>query len=170
MSTRTANRRAVARLSLAVVSVLALTFTASGIVSGALVAGSLPTAGFTYLSATQNSVNIAGEEIRLKIKDSVTVKTTYSIVAPGAGFVGGWHYHLGPVMVTVAVGTLTLYDSACGSWNITAGETYIEAPGQVLNARALPANNTGATVEWFTTRLIPSGASDPVSVAAPCEA
>jgi hypothetical protein len=170
MSTRHASRKAVLRLFLGLVSVAALTLATSGIVSGALVSGSLPTAGFTYLSATQNAVNISGEQIRLKLKDPVAVKTTYSIVAPGAGFLGGWHYHLGPVMVTVTVGTLTLYDSACGSWNVTAGETYIESPGQVLNARALPANNSGATVEWFTTRLIPSGAGDPVSVSAPCEA
>jgi len=73
------------------------------------------------------------------------------------------------VIVTVAVGTLTLVDSKCNLIDIKAGHSYIESPGQVLNAKAMPAKNAGVeNVEWFTTRMYPSGASDPVPVAAPC--
>jgi hypothetical protein len=41
-------------------------------VSAALVSGSLPTAGLTFTSVTENAVNMAGDAIRLKIKDNVT--------------------------------------------------------------------------------------------------
>jgi hypothetical protein len=137
-------------------------------VSAALVSGALPTAGLTYTSVTENAVNMAGDAIRLKIKDNVTVKTTYSFATPSdTALIGTWHYHNGPVFVTVTAGTLTLYDSTCGSWDIAAGQTYIESTGQVLVAKALASKNT-ASVQWFTTRLYPEGAIDPVSVDAPC--
>lgn len=141
---------------------------ATSTVNAALSSGSLPPAGFTYLSTTQNGVNMTGDAIRLKIKEPVTVKTTYSIVAPSQNLLGAWHVHNGPVFVTVTVGMLTFYDAACGSWNVAAGETYIESEGQILNAKALPANNSGGTVEWFTTRLYPNGTGDPVAVDPPC--
>jgi hypothetical protein len=161
------HRRRLGRYATVTAAAMALVLASSAVVSGALIGGSRPAAGFTYLSTTQNAVNMAGDAVRLKIKANVTVKTTYSIVAPSENFVVTWHYHNGPVIVTVAVGTLTFYDSSCGTWNITAGQTYIESAGQVLVAKALPSQNSGATVEWFSTRLYP-GATDPVNVAAPC--
>jgi hypothetical protein len=51
-------------------------------VSAALASGSLPTVGLTYTSVTENAVNMAGDAIRLKIKDNVTAKTTYSFATP----------------------------------------------------------------------------------------
>jgi hypothetical protein len=144
--------------------------TASGVL-GALVTGSLPTAAFTYTSVTDNKVHIMGNGIHLHTTDEVNVKTTYSRVVPSAipPFSSGWHYHNGPVFVTVTVGTLTLFDRVCHPRDVKAGHSYIESTGQVLNAMVLPAKNAGIpTVEWFTTRLYPEGAVDPVLVAAPC--
>jgi hypothetical protein len=136
---------------------------------GVLVSGSLPTAGFTWTSVAGNAVNITGDGIHLKTKGPVGVKTTYSIVPPSPTFQAGWHYHNGPVFVSVTVGTLTFFNSACSTWDISAGQSYIESTGQVLNAMVLPEKNAGvANVEWFTTRLYPDGASDPVPVPAPC--
>jgi quercetin dioxygenase-like cupin family protein len=141
----------------------------AGTALGALVSGTLPAAGFTYTSDTINSVNMAGTGIHLKTKGTVDVKTTYSRVAPDPAFQAGWHYHNGPVIVTVTAGTLTFFDDACESWDVIAGQTYIETTGQVLNAKVLPAKNAGvALVEWFTVRLYPDGAADPVPVDAPC--
>lgn len=141
---------------------------ATSAVNAALVSGSLPTAGLTYTSLTENAVNMAGDAIRLKIKDNVTVKTTYSLATPSdSALVGTWHYHNGPVFVTVTAGTLTLYDASCNSWDIGEGQTYIESTGQVLVAKALASKNT-ANVQWFTTRVYPQGAIDPVAVDAPC--
>ena len=107
--------------------------------------------------------------IDLRASSAANVKTTYSRVPPSPTFEAGWHYHLGPVIVTITVGTLTFYDSTCGTWDLVAGHSYIESPKQVLNAKVLPAKNAGlANVEWFTTRLYPDGAIDPVPVPAPC--
>jgi len=107
--------------------------------------------------------------VDLRTSKSANVKTTYSRVPPNATFESGWHYHNGFVLVTVTAGTLTFVDSACGKWDLSAGHTYIESPRQVLNAQALPAKNPGVNnVEWFTTRLYPDGAIDPVPVPAPC--
>jgi len=107
--------------------------------------------------------------VALRAGKTANVKTTYSRQAPDPAFSAGWHYHNGPVIVTVTVGTLTFYDSKCGTWDLAAGHTYIESPGQVLNAKVLPAKNAGiTTVEWFTTRLYPTSATDPVAVDAPC--
>jgi hypothetical protein len=168
MATQRSRRRTLGRFATMVSLVMGAVLATSAVAEAALVSGSLPGAGFTYLSLTENAVNISGDGIHLKIKDPVTVKTTYSIVAPGDGLVGSWHYHNGPVIVTVAVGTLTLFDATCGSWDIAAGQSYIESTGQVLVAKALPGKNAGTTVEWFTTRLYPEGATDPVNVPAPC--
>ena len=157
--------RHVAALAAAAVLVLAFVGTALA----GLVSGSLPAAGFSYTSVTDNSVNMAGTGIHLKTKGPVNVKTTYSFVAPSENFVGGWHYHNGPVIVTVTAGTLTLFDSDCETFDVSDGHTYVESTGQVLNAKILPAKNADvAFAQWFTTRLYPSDAVDPVAVDAPC--
>ena len=150
---------------LAALVVLATTGTALA----GLVTGSLPTAPFTYTSVTDNAVNMTGNGIHLKAKGAVNVKTTYSRVAVNPDFSFGWHYHNGPVIVTVTAGTLTYFDANCGTWDLTAGHSYIESTGEVVNVTTVPAKNPGITnVEWFTTRLYPEGQGDPVNVAAPC--
>jgi hypothetical protein len=123
----------------------------------------------TYRARLANYQARYAVAIDLRAGKDTNVKTTYSRVPPSATFEAGWHYHNGPVVVTVTAGALTLIDSKCASWDVAAGHTYIESPGQVLNAKALPAKNVGVdNVEWFTTRLYSSGAIDPVPVAAPC--
>jgi len=107
--------------------------------------------------------------VDLRASKAANIKTTYSRVPPSTTFESGWHYHNGPVIVTVTAGTLTFIDKNCGAWDLSAGHTYIESPKQVLNAKAIPAKNAGIdNVEWFTTRLYPDGAIDPVPVPAPC--
>lgn len=160
-------RRKLGRVAVLVAVATALVL-ATSTVSAALVSGSLPAAGLTYTSVTLNSVNMAGDAIRLKIKDSATVKTTYSFATPSdTALVGSWHYHNGPVILTVTAGTLTLIGSDCNSWDISAGQTYIESAGQVLVGKAFASKNT-ENVQWFTTRIYPEGAPDPVPVDAPC--
>jgi hypothetical protein len=149
-----------------------LALVATGTALAELISGSLPGAGFTFTSVSDNVVNMAdvgtGTGIHMKTKGPVNVKTTYSRVVPGPNLLG-WHYHNGPVIVTVTVGTLTFYDAACGTWDLSAGHTYLESTGEVLNARLVPEKNAGiSTVEWFTTRLYPDGTEDPVGVDAPC--
>ena len=146
----------------------ALVIGVAGTALAGLVSGSLPASAFTFTSHSINSVDIGGNAIKLKTRGAVDVKATYSRLAP-TGALTGWHYHNGPVIVTVAVGTLTFVDGECHTWDLGAGQSYIESSGQVLNAFLDPAKNAGLTyVEWFTTRLYPAGAADPVAVAAPC--
>lgn len=145
-----------------------LIFALAGTALGGLVSGSLPSSGFTFTSSTVNDVDMAGKGIHLKTKGPVDVKTTYSRVAP-TGALLGWHRHNGPVIVTVTIGTITFLDAACQSFDLGAGQSYIESTGEVLNAYLDPAKNGGfTTVEWFTTRLYPAGAADPVPVDPPC--
>lgn len=160
-----AARRKVSAVVGAAVLLLAL---AAPTVAG-LVAGALPAAGFTYTSTTTNAVNMSGNGIRLRTKGPVSVKTTYSKVAPSAALLG-WHYHHGPVIVTVTVGTLTIIDESCATFDLAPGQSYIESTGQVLNGFVDPAENGGVSaVEWFTTRLYPTDAGDPEPVPPPCE-
>jgi hypothetical protein len=140
---------------------------APGAMAG-LVGGTLPTTGFTFVSTTDTGLNIRGGGVQLSSHGPIEVKSTYSKIAP-TGALLGWHHHNGPVLVSVTVGTLTLLDDNCGTWDVTAGETYVESPRQILNAYADPAKNAGLdSVEWLTTRLYPAGATDPVPDAAPC--
>ncbi len=168
IESRTRRRRIARRAGIVMGLAAIFALLTASVALGALVGGALPASGFTYTSVSDNAVNITGDGIHLKTKDAINVKTTYSRVAPSSALLG-WHYHNGPVIVTVTVGTLTFFDATCGTWDVAAGHTYIETTGQVLNARVDPAKNAGiGTVEWFTTRLYPDGAADPVGVDAPC--
>ena len=133
-----------------------------------LVGGSLPTAGFTFVSTTDGGVNVRGGGIQLWSRGPMDVKSTYSKIPPDGALLG-WHHHNGPVLVSVTRGTLTLVDERCATWDITTGETYVESPQQILNAYADPAKNAGLdSVEWLTTRMYPAGATDPAPEPAPC--
>ena len=133
-----------------------------------------PTAGqkaalATYTARLADAQARYDAAVDLRENASANVKTTYSRVPPSQTFESGWHYHNGPVIVTVTVGTLSFFDSKCGTWDVAAGHSYVKSPRQVLDAKALPAKNAGVdNVEWFATRVYPKGAIDPVPVAAPC--
>jgi hypothetical protein len=161
-----AARRVFRLTSVGVATVLALAL--AGTAFAGLVGGTLPATAFTFTSTTVNDVNMTGNGIHLKTNGSINIKTTYTRLAP-TGALTGWHYHNGPVIVTVAVGTLTYVGADCRTWDLRAGESYIESRGEVLNAYLDPAKNSGlANVEWFSTRLYPAGSSDPVAVEPPC--
>lgn len=140
--------------ALAAVLALLLVNTALG-----LMGGTHPSANFTWNSESINSVNMAGTGVHLKTKGPISVKTTYNVAEEG--FVAAFHYHNGAVIVSVTVGSLTFTDAECNTWPVGVGETYIESTGQVLSAQV--AAGSGHT-EWFTTRLYPLDAADPVPV------
>lgn len=145
-----------------------LSLALAGTAFAGLVGGTLPGASFTFTSTSVNEAAMSGDGIHLKVKGPIDVKTTYSKVVP-TGALLGWHYHNGPVVVTVALGTITFLDDNCRAWDLAAGQSYIESTGEVLNAYLDPAKNGGlGTVEWFTTWLYPAGAGDPVAVPEPC--
>lgn len=158
--------RRVGVVSLSAGALMTLIFVGTALAG--LVSGVLPSSPFTFTSTTVNDVNMDGNGIHLKTKGSINVKTTYTKLAP-TGALTGWHYHNGPVVVTVALGTITYVAADCHTWDVSAGESYIESTGEVLNAFLDPAKNAGlSNVEWFTTRLYPAGKADPEPVPAPC--
>ena len=164
---------------------LGLSAALQGIALGGLDKGALPTAGFSYTSVVDNGVDIHGDSgaaaspapaspavgagMEFTTNGPMAVKTTFTSAPVDAGADLGWHYHNGFVIVTVTNGTLTLFDDTCAPIVVAAGHSYIESPGQVLDAKALPDSNPGgSTVDWFTTRLYPDGSGDPVEVDPPC--
>ena len=58
-----------------------------------------------------------------------------------AGYVGGRHFHPGPVYVYVLEGTLTIETDGSGTRAIKAGELYKEPLGLVMQARNVSAND-----------------------------
>ena len=165
---RTSSTRRVRRLATAAVVAASVVVAGAGTALAGLVGSSLPGAGFAFVSTTDQRVQVRGAGVQLASQGPIDVKTTYSTVPP-TGALLGWHHHLGPVVVSVATGTLTLVGPNCDTWDIGPGQAYVEHPGQVINAYLDPTKNAGIErVQWFTTRLLPAGAADPVEDPAPC--
>jgi quercetin dioxygenase-like cupin family protein len=171
------------RLSRTVALGATLVMATAGITMAGLDTGELPVAGFTHTSLVDDRVEPSGlaaaafaervasndAAVRLEMSGSIAAETTYTLQPADYGYRLGWHYHNGPVIFTVTTGTLTFVDDACQAFDLVAGHSYIGSTDQVLNALVLPEKNPGVpAVGWFTTRLSPEGAADPVAVDAPC--
>lgn len=90
-------------------------------------------------------VNFHGVEI--KNQDPIDLLQLQT-VAP-AGWSSGWHEHVGPVYVSIKRGTLTVVRPDCRPTTYSAGDVFVEQPGQPLIARV-----GAGEAEWFTTMLI----------------
>jgi hypothetical protein len=185
------------RLSRIVALGATLLVATTGSTMAGLDGGELPVAGFTHTSMVDDIVepmggistsgsladvyawlaDVARAERRasghvgadLGMSGPIAVRTTYTLEPADPWYRLGWHANNGPVIVTVTTGTLTFVDDTCQTFDLVAGHTHIESTGQVLNALLLPEKNPGgAAVGWFTTRLYPDGATDPVEIDAPC--
>lgn len=108
-------------------------------------------ATFPTRAAVVNKVDIDRNGIDFETSRKVDVITTFSS-QPSTWAGSGWHYHNGPVFVSVTMGTLTFWTSTCRKFQITAGQGYIESIGQVLLAKNLDSTTVA---EWFTSRVIP---------------
>ncbi|MDQ2853333.1 MAG: hypothetical protein M3R32_00555 [Chloroflexota bacterium] len=101
--------------------------------------------------AVVNKVDIDRNGIDFETERKVDVITTFSS-QPSTWAGSGWHYHNGPVFVSVTMGTLTFWTSTCRKIQITAGQGYIESAGQILLAKNLDSTTVA---EWYTSRVIP---------------
>ena len=103
--------------------------------------------------------------IQIKTHGPKDMLVTSITVDPGGSF--GWQTHPGPVPVSVAGGTLTLYDAEhhhCARDTFTAGQGFIEDGGEVHLAR----NEGTSTVQLYVTFLAPTGTTEVLpEVAAP---
>ena len=95
--------------------------------------------------------------IQIKTHRPKDMLVTSITVDPAGSF--GWHTHPGPVLVSVASGTLSLYHAEhqhCDRDTIPAGQGFIEDGGDVHLAR----NEGTSTVQLYVTFLAPTGTTD----------
>ena len=92
-------------------------------------------AQFTY-RATFGPLHFDSDSYKLFQKDRQDVVMRQLTIAPGGD--SGWHFHPGPTYVLVTQGALTNYhanDPTCTGKVISAGQGFIEPPGDVHIAR-----------------------------------
>ena len=130
-----------------------LTIMAS-IAAVAVITSSTVLAAATFPTRVSVAVHVDsdGGGVEFQNTRNVDVITTF-MSQPSTWAGSGWHYHEGPVFVSVTQGTLTFWDKKCKTFTISAGHGYIESRHQVLLAKNL---DTKVNAEWFTTRIIPN--------------
>jgi quercetin dioxygenase-like cupin family protein len=158
-------------VKLAAVAAMVATVLAAG--------GVLATAGSGVLtnqllvrSAFTDNVDL---KIKVQIDDATQVvhvgsgQVVMSHIVIGPGGQTGWHSHPGPAIVTIASGTLTLYDGddpTCTGRPYVAGEAFVDiGSGHVHRGRNL---STTDNVELYVTYLgVPAGTSPRIDAADP---
>ena len=101
----------------------------------------------------------------LKSHDNTDIVVVSIVVTPGGN--SGWHYHPGPVLVTVKTGTITFYmgdDPSCSAHVHPAGTTFFENGGMVGMARN--EGTVDASVLMRRHREIVRSESNPIQRAA----
>jgi quercetin dioxygenase-like cupin family protein len=105
-----------------------------------------------------------GYDVQLKSHDNTDIAVATIGVAPGGH--SGWHFHPGPVLVIVKVGTITFYhgdDPTCTPTHYAAGSAFIEEGGDVGIAR----NETAGVDTVVATFFVPAGSVTRIDAAAP---
>ncbi len=124
--------------------IMRLTMLSAGLAGVAMAVNVAPSAatppsGLTSVALARGT-DISHGSIPLKIGTDVAMSQI--TVNPGGS--SGWHSHPGGAIVIVTAGTLTVYspvESRCKVRYFTAGEAFIERPGElddVLNNGAVP--------------------------------
>jgi len=116
--------------------------------------GATPPVGLTNIPLARGS-NMSDGTIPLKAGSDVVIAQ----ITVGPGGSSGWHSHPGGAIVVVQHGSLTVYKSVgseCTSTTYTAGQAFIERPGEVNQVI-----NTGTDqyVLFVTFPRVPQGAS-----------
>jgi quercetin dioxygenase-like cupin family protein len=105
-----------------------------------------------------------GYDVELKSHDKTDIAVATIGVAPGGH--SGWHFHPGPVLVIVKVGTITFYhgdDPTCTPTHYAAGSAFIEEGGMVGIAR----NETAGVDTVVATFFVPAGSATRIDAPAP---
>ena len=113
---------------------------------------SLAVGTFDGLDATSQTDTHA---IELRATGPTDVHILQNRIAPGGTF--GWHSHLGPSIVVVQSGVLTLYradDSECTRQIFAAGSGFVDQGGDVHVVR----NEGAVDAVVYVTSIIPQGA------------
>ncbi len=142
--------------------------------SGPAVAGPRSTVGvgFTATSIARGNVGVVdvisqvnGYDVQIKTTSSTDVAVSTLVAVPGG--TSGWHSHLGPVIVVVKTGELTLYRAGhhgiCSRTVYPAGSGFVETGGEVV----LAANEGSIDAVSAATSLVPAGGSGRIDQHAP---
>ena len=116
--------------------------------------GATPPSGLTNIQLARGTNSSDGT---LPFQAGTDVVLAQITVTPGGS--SGWHSHPGGAMVVVQSGSLTVYDamgSHCHTATYTAGQVFMERPGEVMNVL-----NTGTVpyTLFVTFPRVPQGAS-----------
>jgi quercetin dioxygenase-like cupin family protein len=122
------------------------------------------TVGRGNLGTFQIKSKANGYDVQLKSHDNTDIAVSTIGVEPGGH--SGWHFHPGPVLVIVKVGTITFYhgdDPTCTGTRHPAGTAFIEEGGDVGIAR----NETTGVDTVVATFFVPAGSPTRIDAAAP---
>ncbi|MEO5704045.1 MAG: cupin domain-containing protein [Candidatus Limnocylindrales bacterium] len=101
-------------------------------------------------------VKLKTPALKLSTRDDVQVVTQTIKIVPGGHT--GWHSHPGPVIVTIAAGTMTFYDAddpTCSAGTYATGDSFVDRGGGHVHI----ARNEGTVdLVLYATYLIPVGA------------
>ena len=103
-------------------------------------------------------------DAELKSHDNTDIVVVSLVVTPGGN--SGWHYHPGPVLVTVKTGTITFYmgdDPSCSAHVHPAGTTFFENGGMGGMAR----NEGTVDATTVVTFFVPAGSPTRLDADAP---
>lgn len=103
-------------------------------------------------------------DAELKSHDNTDIVVVRNVVSPGGH--SGWHFHPGPVLVTVTSGTITFYmgdDPSCSPHVHPAGTTFFENGGMVGIAR----NESTVEATAVATFFVPAGSPTRIDAPAP---
>jgi quercetin dioxygenase-like cupin family protein len=92
-------------------------------------------ATFTYRAAIA-PYHFDSDGYKIFQKDPQDVVMRQITISPGGN--NGWHFHPGPTFVVVVQGTMSLYeanDPTCTATRYSAGQGFVEAPGDVHISR-----------------------------------
>ena len=128
----------------------------AGVVTAIFVAPGFatPPSGLTNVALARGT-DVSDGTIPLQVGTDVTMAQIS--VNPGGS--SGWHSHPGGAIIVVAQGTLTVYHArgdACETTTYSAGQAFIERPGEVDNVL-----NEGSSpyVLYVTFPRVPQGGS-----------
>lgn len=152
-------KRLLMRLALIAVPALAATAVAAGHQGAAAAAGGPEGVTIEPLvhATIPDRVKARGAGITIRTKGPRDLLVTSITVAPGGTF--GWHTHPGPVLVSVASGTLSLYEShhhGCSKRSVGAGQGFVEA-GEHLH---LARNEGSEPVRIYASFLARTGTKE----------
>jgi quercetin dioxygenase-like cupin family protein len=139
-----------------------LSIGAAGVVAGVVTAVTIVPSQATPPSKLTNIALARGTDTShgtIPLRFGTDVAMSQITVEPGGS--SGWHSHPGGAIIIVQQGSLTVYGAdrdkdACRTTSYTAGQAFIERPGEVddvLNAGAVPY------VLYVTFPRVPVGAS-----------